>query len=76
LATTWQQLGTSLGVIVAAGLLHIANYVSATNFAIASFHYVFFALALINLSCQFLLNRLDKNDGQSLISNKYKHEIT
>lgn len=75
LATTWQQLGTSLGVIVAAGLLHIANYVSATNFAISSFHYVFFALAFINLSCQFLLNRLEKTDGQTLISQKYKHEI-
>jgi hypothetical protein len=33
-------------------------------------------LAFINLSCQFLLNRLEKTDGKSMISNKYKHETT
>ncbi len=72
LATTWQQLGVSLGVIVAAGLLHIANQLTATSFNITAFHYTFFALALLNLSCQFLINRLQKNDGQSLIEKKSK----
>lgn len=75
LATTWQQLGISLGVIVAAGMLHIANLLTATSFNIMSFHYTFMALALLNLSCQFLINRLKKNDGQSLIEKKYKKMV-
>lgn len=69
-ATTWQQLGVSLGVIVAAGILHFVNQVITVSFSLSAFHWTFAGLALINLSCQFLINRLDINDGQALLEKK------
>lgn len=75
LAATWQQLGISLGVIVAAGMLHIMNQLLGSTFSLTAFHYTFFGLAWLNLSCQFLMNRLHVNDGQSLIEKKYKKSV-
>ncbi len=68
IAATWQQLGVSLGVIVAAGILHYVNQALGMNFAPAAFHWTFIGLALINLSCQLLINQLEINDGHSLLN--------
>lgn len=70
LAATWQQLGVSLGVIVAAGMLHYVNHLSGVNFSPVTFHWTFIGLAMLNLSCQFLINRLAPSDGQSLLEHK------
>lgn len=70
IAATWQQLGVSLGVIVAAGMLHYVNQALSVSFSHASFHWTFIGLALVNLSCQFLINRLQISDGQSLLGSK------
>ncbi len=70
LAATWQQLGVSLGVIVAAGLLHVINQMVVPSFSLIAFHWTFAGLAVINLSCQLLINRLHYTDGQALLEKK------
>lgn len=70
LAATWQQLGTSLGVIVAAGMLHLFNQMMNTAFSIEAFHFTFWGLAIINILSQLLINKLSYTDGQSLLAKK------
>ncbi|MCX5773772.1 MAG: MFS transporter [Fusobacteria bacterium] len=66
-ATTWQQLGLSIGIIVAAGTLHLFSLHGMNKM---SFHLTFFILALINLSCQFMIAKLKPTDGESLMKKK------
>lgn len=68
LANTWQQLGISLGVIIAAWVLHIFNQLLDAEFSIAVFHFTFLVLAFLNLSCQLLISRLQPSDGQNLLA--------
>lgn len=71
LVATWQQLGTSLGVIVAAGALHVFSGVFGHGLHSTSpFYLVFIMLACINLCSQFLIHRLSYADGMSLLKPK------
>lgn len=70
LAATWQQLGVSLGVIVAATSLHIMNYFIQPDFSTIAFHWTFVLLAILNLGSQFLINQLAINDGYNLLASK------
>lgn len=70
LAATWQQLGVSLGVIVAATALHVMNNFIQPDFSLVAFHWTFVLLAILNLGSQFLISQLDINDGQNLLAKK------
>jgi len=70
LAATWQQLGTSLGVIVAAGMLSLLNGLMGSKFSLLSFHFTFVGLAFINLCCQVLINQLNYDDGKVLLNRR------
>ena len=60
LVATWQQLGTSLGVIVAAGALHIFSGLYGHGLhATLPFYLVFIVLSGINLCSQFFIGKLD-----------------
>lgn len=72
LIATWQQLGTSLGVIVAASCLSIANHVLNSQFSITSFHITFAILAVINLCSQFFINQLHSDDGNTMLKKRKK----
>lgn len=73
LASTWQQLCMSFGVIIAAGMLHFFNKLGSGSFSLNSFRLTFLGLAIISLSCQFLIKRLEPNDGKSLLNHKFKN---
>lgn len=66
LTATWHQLGLSFGVIVSATILHLLGESDHKQLSISSFHYAFIASALINLSCQLVINGLQDGDGSSL----------
>jgi hypothetical protein len=71
LVATWQQLGTSLGVIVAAGALHIFSGLYGHGLhATLPFYLVFIVLSGINLCSQFFIGKLDNQDGNSLLKPK------
>jgi len=69
LAATWQQLGLSIGIIVAAGTLHLVSMHGMTKM---SFHITFVVLAFLNVSCQFMIAKLKLTDGQSMMKKKGK----
>lgn len=70
LAATWQQLGISLGVIVAASCLHVINHFVEQSFNLMAFHITFCCLAVLNLGSQYFISQLEPNDGQSLLNKK------
>lgn len=70
LAATWQQLGVSFGIIVAATALHVVNKFVAQEFNLSAFHWVFAFLAVVNLGSQYFTNQLQEHDGQSLLGKK------
>lgn len=73
LAATWQQLGISLGVIVAATFLHVINQFVEHSFDLAAFHWTFLGLAIVNLGSQYFISQLDIDDGKSLLKKKLAH---
>lgn len=66
ITNTVQQLSISVGVVVCAMLLHTFNSVFV-EFDHKVFYLTFISLAIIGISCQLLLQKLNRNDGIELI---------
>lgn len=67
IATTWQQLCSSGGVICAAIIMSVVNDLKHTHFSVHTFHYTFIMLAIINVFAGFFINKLQSSDGENML---------